>query len=315
MFPFSDVIVLTISLFVLAKSADMVLKNLIKIANSLRWSTFIVSFFILGFATSTPELFVGINAALDNTPQLSLGNVIGASIVLLTLISGLTAFLSGKVVLDSTFARKDLILMNLVIFMPVILLYDLKLSRLDAVIIIITYFVYMIGIYKDRQKLPHPVYPNHKKTSITRHILLFIFGFIGLAIASSFAVDSARDLAEFLNIPILMIGVLIFSIGTNFPELILSITAVKKKQKTIVLGNVLGSTTTNTLVIAIVALIQPFEILDPKVFAVSVIFLALSVFAFSTFTKSKNEISRVEGLFLLSIYSFFVIFEVITKLI
>src|SRR3989344_5218821 len=306
--------VLFVSLIVLAKSADLVVKNLIKTANTIRLSTSVVSFLVLGLATSTPEFFVGVNSAIDKTPQLSLGNTIGATIVLLTLITGLMAVVSGKVVLDSVFAKKDLIIMNFIILLPVALLFDSKLSRLDAVIMFIAYGFYMLRVYNERHRLSHPISLNHKP-GFLRSLLFLILGFVGLAIASNYAVHSARSLAEFLKIPVLMVGVLVFSIGTNFPELILTITAIRKKQKMIVLGNVMGSATTNTLVIALVALIQPFEILDIRLFTVSVFFLATSVVTFSYFVKSKNQITRPEGFALLSLYSFFLIAEIISKLI
>lgn len=309
-----QIIILITSLFILAKSADLVVKNLIKVANILKLSTFIVSFVILGIATSTPELFVGINSVAENSPQLSLGNVMGASIVLLSLITGLTALITGKVVVDTTFTKKDLFIMNVVILMPVLLLYDSKITKLDSIIMFLTYAIHVIGVYQERHKLAHPIANHNHTAKITKRLLIIIFGFIGLALASHYAVHSAIAIATTLKIPVLLLGILLFSVGTNFPELTIAFTALRKKQKTIVLGNVMGSATTNTLIIAIVSFLQPFEILDLNTFVVSVFFLATTVVSFSFFIKSKNEISRLEGLFLLSIYSFFVLSEIITKL-
>ncbi len=306
--------VLLVSLLVLAKSADLVVKNLIKTANTIRLSTFVVSFLVLGLATSTPEFFVGINSAIDKTPQLSLGNTIGATIVLLTLITGLMAVISGKVVLERVFAKKDLLIMNFVILLPLLLLIDLKLSRLDAIIMFIAYGVYMLRVYNERHRLAHPILLDHKH-SLQKSFILLIIGFVGLAFASNYAVHSARTLADLLHIPVIILGILVFSIGTNFPEIILTILALRSKQKMIVLGNAMGSATTNTLVIALVAIIHPFEILDIRVFIISVFFLVSSVLTFSFFVKSKNQISRFEGVALLSLYFIFLVVEVISNLI
>lgn len=310
----SQFLFLIISLLVLAKSADMVVKNLVKIANILRLSTFIVSFLILGIATSTPEFFVGINSVMEKSPQLSLGNVIGASIVLLSLITGLIALITGKVVVDATFTKKDLLIMNLVILLPILLLYDGRIDKVDSVFMLLAYGIYMIRVYQERHKLSHPIANHNHNNHIAKITLKLIVGFIGLAYASHYAVQSAITLATALRIPVLLLGVLLFSVGTNFPELIITLTAIKKKQTTIVLGNVMGSATTNTLIIGIVSLLQPFEVLDFTTFIISVFFLATTVVTFSFFVKSKNEISRLEGTFLLSIYCFFVIFEIISKL-
>jgi cation:H+ antiporter len=307
-------LILLVSLLVLAKSAEVVVKNLIRAANTLRLSTFVVSFIILGFATSTPEIFVGVNSAFENTPQLSLGNTIGATIVLLTLITGLMAVVTGKVVLDAAFAKKDLLVMNFVILLPVLLLYDARLTRIDAILMLLAYGFYILRVYSERSKLSHPISLNHN-SSLWKNFIFLAVGFTGLAIASNFAVDAAAKIAEFLKIPVLMMGILVFSIGTNFPELILTITALRKKQKMIVLGNVMGSATTNTFVIAIVSLIQPFQVMDKGLFSVTVFFLTTSVVMFSFFVKSKNQISRIEGVALLSLYSFFLITEIVLKLI
>lgn len=309
-----NILILITSLFVLAKSADLVVKNLIKVANIMRLSTFIVSFVILGIATSTPEIFVGINSVIEDSPQLSLGNVMGASIVLLTLITGVTALITGKVVVDATFTKKDLFIMNLVILMPVFLLYDSKITKLDSFIMFLTYMVYVIRMYQERHKLSHPIANHNHKSLICKRLFVIVIGFTGLALASHCAVHSAIIIAASLRIPILLLGTLLFSVGTNFPELTIAFTAMRNKQKTIVLGNVMGSATTNTLIIAIVSFLKPFEIQDFATFIISVFFLATTIVSFSFFVKSKNEISRLEGLFLLSIYSFFVIFEIISKL-
>jgi len=238
----------------------------------------------------------------------------GASIVLLSLLTGLTALLSGKVIVDATFTKKDLVIMNFVIILPILLIFDGKLNRLDSIIMFISYAIYVFRIYKERHRLSHPLARINHNNVLVESITFLFFGIIGLAIASNFAVDSARAIAEFLKVPLLLIGILIFSVGTNFPELTIALTAVRKKQKSIVLGNVLGSATTNTLVIALVSFLQPFEVLDLETFTVSVFFLVATVITFSFFIKSKNEISRLEGFFLLSLYFLFVMTEIVTKL-
>jgi cation:H+ antiporter len=306
--------ILAASLYILAKSADLVITNLVKIANTLRLSTFIVSFVILGIATSIPELFVGINSVAANSPQLSLGNVMGSKIVLLSLVTGMTALITGRVVVDAIFTRKDLFIMNLAILAPVLVLYDGKVTRLDSLIIFLVYVVYVVRTYKERHKLSHPIPDRNQSLRILKSASMLVIGFVGLAYASNFAVDVAINIANSLNIPLLFLGILVFSIGTNFPEIIIALSAIRKKQKTIVLGSVMGSATSSSLVIGIVSFLQPFSVTEINMFAVSALFLVMTVIAFSLFVKSKNEISRLEGFFLLSIYSFFVIAEVITKL-
>jgi cation:H+ antiporter len=310
-------IFLIASLLIVGKSAELIIKNLVRLASVLSWNRFIVAFAILGIATSTPEFFVGINSAIDKNPQLSLGNIIGATIVLLGLVVGATAFFSGRVVLSVWFTKKEVYLMNGVIILPIFLLYDAILSRFDAIVIISLYaiYIYIVNyrIHKQNNFPRHTIESETSETKLEKASFSLLMGFLGIFIFSRLAVDSAIFLGNALKIQSLILGILLFSIGTNLPEIVLTFTALKKRAKTIVVGNVLGSATTNSLVLAVVSLIEPIKITDFETFAVSVIFFIATVICFSVIIKSKNDVSKKEGLFLLGIYVAFVITEVVTK--
>jgi cation:H+ antiporter len=313
-----QILILLLSLVILGKSADIVIKNLVRISTILSWNTFVVAFIVLGVATSTPEFFVGINAAIDKTTQLSLGNVMGATIVLLGLVIGSTAYFSGKVALSHFLTKKEIFLMGIIILLPIFLLLDLEFSRIDAVVSACSYCAYIYYMYKSHTK--------HKRdhltttiqqisiTSLQNSALMFLVGFVGVTIASRFAVNNALLIAETLNVPVLIIGVLVFSLGTNLPEIILAFTALRSKNKSIVLGNVLGSATTNTLVISLASIIHPTQINDPEVFITTTLFLFAMVIAFAYFIRSKSDISKEEGLILLGLYGLFVLTEIVTKI-
>ncbi len=318
-----QILLLFVSLFILGKSAEILIKNLVKISSILNWSKFIIAFVILGIVTSTPEFFVGVNSAIDKNPQLSLGNILGATIVLLGLVVGSTAFLSGRVVLSTWFTRKEVYLMNGIILLPILLLYDKILSRFDAFIIIVSYLTYLYLIYSNfqlRRNQNNHQLPNHigleiSEKKLERAVLFLILGFLGVFVFSRFAVNSAVYLGNTLGIQVLILGILIFSIGTNLPELVLTLTALRKKGKTLVVGNVLGSATTNSLILAVVSLIEPIKISDSEPFFVGVIFFIATVTSFLFIIRSKNDISKNEGLVLLGIYILFVITEIVTKII
>src|SRR3990167_4894766 len=118
---FLNLLCLALSLLFLGKAAQVAIKHLTHIAHHLSWNTFVVAFLILGVATSIPEFLIGINSAFDKMPQLSLGNLIGATIVLLTLVVGLSALITGKVKIDSNFSGKDLYITNFILLLPLAL--------------------------------------------------------------------------------------------------------------------------------------------------------------------------------------------------
>lgn len=306
---------LILSLIFIGKSAQVAIKHLTHIAKALSWNSFVVAFLILGVATSTPELLIGINSALDNTPQLSLGNLIGATIVLLTLLVGLTALITGRVGIDVSFSKKDLFVTNFVLLFPLALFYDNYFSRLDSLAVLLVYGFYITKVYFDRRHVKDESLEKLIDGNLIKHFLIFLLAFGVVAISSKVAVESAEFIAETIKIPLLLMGVLFFSIGTNLPEMAVTATSIKKHNTSLVGGNVLGSATTNSLIIAILGLIKPIKVYETNLLMVSVFFFTISVLVFSYFVKSKSEISRIEGFFLLSIYCFFLIFEIITKLV
>jgi cation:H+ antiporter len=313
---FFQFILLFASLYVLAKFAEFTIQNLLKIARILGLSSFFVAFIILGTATSIPELLVGINAALNNTPELALGNLMGETIVLLTLTISIAAIIAGRVKINYQFGKQNLLIMIAVLLLPIFLLRDMEFSRQDAMITIIAYSFYVIKIYRNRYEVTPETHSIGKKQSkLIKAFLYFILGFAGIAISANYAVDRAVEIALALNIPILLIGVLAFSVGTNFPELVIAITALRKKEKSLVAGNILGSAVTNSFVLAVVALIRPINIEQSDIFTVSAFFFVATVILFSFFISSRNDVSRLEGLMLLSLYSFFLITAVVVSLI
>lgn len=308
--------VLVISLLALAKSAEVVVRNLVRIGHILSWSTFVVAFLILGIVTSTPEFLVGINSAFDRTPELSLGNLIGATIVLLTLISSTVAIVSGRLTLNPWLSFKQLLIMDAVILLPIFLLYDAALTKIDGLLMMLAYIFYALWMFSQRERFTHQIsHNNAQEIKLAKAGIVFVLAFLGVVISSRFAVTSAVTIADFLNVPIFLIGILVFSLGTNLPELILTITALSKNQKTVIVGDLLGSATTNTLVLSLVALIQPFKISDLEVFSVSVFFLVLSVVVFTLLIRTKNEISKDEGFVLLGIYLVFLVTQVLSRLV
>ena len=113
-------------LFVLAlvKSGAVAVKKLVAISRYFRISEYILAFILMAFATSLPEFFVGINAALSKTPILSLGNIIGSNIVNLSFILGVVVIISKGMRIESKIAKRDAWLVFFISILPLLLLID-----------------------------------------------------------------------------------------------------------------------------------------------------------------------------------------------
>lgn len=299
-------LVLGIGLFILGKSAHYVIIAVTRIGHNLGISQFITGYVILGVATSTPEIFVGINAALDNIPQLSLGNLFGANIVLLTLISGMAALLNGGVNIKHELGHGGRLLqIVMLIVAPLVVLLDGNLTRLDSLFLLITFVGYLLYLYHFSPKDSKPVGNSLMNHKFLHTLFLFGAGLLGLIVASKAVVFSSTEMAALLNIPPIIVGVLLLALGTNLPEISVVLAAVKKNRTNLVIGDVLGSASTNTLVIAMVGLMRPFSISDQTSFRITSLFMVIALAFFFLFTKSKNNLSKSEGIFMLAVYLVF----------
>ncbi len=298
---------------VLVKSADVLVGALVKIAYFLNLSEFTVGFIIMALATSIPELFIGISSAFNKTPVLSLGDVIGSNILDLTLVAGLIIILAkGIKVKGQTVNKNNLYILAIVIIL-LLLSLDQNLSRLDGGILLLIYSVYITKQFAERKKFKK-ILKNGIITGIPTQFLLFLIGVVALLISASFVVEFASLIALDLNLPLVLVGLIVVSIGTSLPELVFEIKAVTSGHKGMAMGDLLGSFITNiTLVIGIVALISPIVIENFILFLTSAVFMLLIVFIFVLFTRSKKELSWQEGMILIMFYIGFVIIELIAR--
>src|SRR3989344_7956519 len=133
-------LILAVSLFALGKSAEYLVTPVTRLGFILRLSQFITGFILLGITTSIPEISVAVNSIANSTPELSLGNLLGANIVLMTLVAGLTAIVAHGIILKHEFRQPLRIAqIAILIFSPIIVLIDSHLSRLDG--------LFLLGLY------------------------------------------------------------------------------------------------------------------------------------------------------------------------
>lgn len=306
---FFYVILLVISGILMAKAAEIIVNSLIMIARFLKMSEFAVSFILMATATSLPELFVGINAALDGNSVLALGNIIGSNIVDLTLVVGITVLLVQNIRVRSAIAKKDSAYMFLLSTFPFIFLLDGSLSRLEGITLVCFYLLYISRLLKMKNEFSK--YPNHVSAKKAFYSLLhFLIGMILLIGISKILIFAAEKLAINLGIPLPLIGLVLVAIGTSLPELIFETKAVKKSHSEMVLGDLMGSVITNaTLVLGITAIINPIEIQVKSIFYSSIIFLFFVLLLFNIFIRTERKLETIEAIILIFVYIGFIIVE------
>jgi len=300
--------VLVASAIVLSRSSVYLIDRLTRIAIKLRVSEYLVGFVIMAVATSLPELAVGITSAIDANPTLSLGNVLGSNILNLTLVLGLAALVAGGLRLETQVRNREVFYMDLIAISPLILLLDGHLSRIEGVILLILFAIYMYTlIFQSREY--HKVYKNHKRDgSIWKELALLLLGTAVLVGSADVLVRSAQELALALNMPEIIIGIFLIALSTSLPEIATAIPAAIRRQGGLVMGNLIGSTVTNsTLILGVTALISPITIQAPEIFGASALTLVVTLFFFTIFVRSGYRISRVEAITLILGYIAYIV--------
>ena len=311
-----SIVFFIISSAVMITSSTFLVKSLIKIARFLRISRFTAAFIIMAFATALPELFVGISSAVSKIPSLSLGNVIGSSMLHLTLLMGIFILLGNGIKVDSKKIGKDIYLALFSITLLIILfIIGNSLSRIDGAILLAFFALSYYRIFRRRKKFRGQL--KRKKTRRLDIILdsfIFVLAFFVLLYSSGYVVRYASLIALNLQVPQLIVGLLLLSFSTTLPELTFGIRAIKMKHKEMVLGDLTGGVVTNLcLVVGLVAIIQPIKT-SLLAFLISSLFLFVSAFVLITFMKSEKELKNGEGIALILIYVLFMIIESLTKI-
>ncbi|MBS3080792.1 sodium:calcium antiporter [Candidatus Pacearchaeota archaeon] len=313
-----NIIYFAVSALFMIIAGIFLVKSLVHISRFLGISEFSAAFIIMAFATSIPEFFIGVTSALSGNPSLSLGNVIGANILDLTLIMGIIVLSVKEIKIKSDGISKDLYFMLIAITL-VVLLFSIgrELSRIDGIILLVVFFFHTVNVFRKRKKFEKQKIKKTKnfKNKLNKFywLLIFLIALIGLFVSSNFVVKYAVNLAEDLKLPQIFVGLFLISIATTLPELVFGLSAVNLKHKVMAVGDQVGTVVMNsTFILGTVALIKPItaEFLP---FIISGIFMFVAAFIFTTFVLTGKKIEKNEAISLILIYVLFIIFEIFVK--
>lgn len=283
---------LIVSLAVLIWGADKFVDNSSNLAKRFGVNELTIGLTVVALGTSAPEIFVGISSVLNNSENIALGTVVGSNISNIALIFGVSC-------IGISFIPKKTPIIQLVPFLISASLlgyvfFDLKVSKFDGFLLLITfvYFLYVINNNKNNQ-LGFVNESENQKTLLT--LFFLTVGLIALIFGSRYAVIYAENIALYLNISELIIGLTIIAIGTSLPELAATISAISKKKTDMVVGNVIGSNVLNiTLVVPIIGFFsntQLDQVLLSRDFLIMI--LATVIFMLVVIFYSSRNISLI----------------------
>jgi len=302
-------------------AGNWLVKSLSDISETLGIKQFTVAFLLMSLATSSPELFIGVNSALRGISELSLGNIIGQNIIHFTVAIFICVIISGGFYVKSKAIINTAFFSGFMALFPLILIMDGDLSRIDGLILIGLFCIYIFRMLKNSKthdKKYDDLDIKNDRTILEKFRLffkdfgIFILGSALLLIASYGIVTSSMFFAEALDIPLVLIGVLIVGLGTALPEVYFSAFSAKSGAVELMAGNLLGSTVVSTsLVLGIVSIISPINNIEFLSYFLSRVILFISVILFIFFMLSDKKITTREGWLLLMIYVIFVATEIL----
>ncbi len=233
------------------------------LARKLKLSNLIIGLTVVGFGTSMPELMVSLQAALKDTPDIVVGNVVGSNIANILLIMGMGALIYP---MDSKSAgiQRDVAVMIVATIGLLVLAYRGGIDRLDAQIMLGCLVAYLVVVYLLERRNPEPEHAVHSSVSemgIFMAMAGVSMGLLALVVGADSLVKGATNIARDFGISEAVIGLTLVAVGTSLPELAVTLIAAFKRQSDIALGNLIGSNIFNILgILGITGLIAPIAI-------------------------------------------------------
>lgn len=262
------IVAIVLGLGVLVWSADKFVDGAVGVAKFCGMSTLLIGMVIVGFGTSAPEMVVSAISAMQDAPELALGNAYGSNIANIALILGVTAIISPVIVVRKALVR-DLPVLIAVTAVAIFQAMDGSISRLDGIVVLLVFAgVMTFNVVSElRQKKGVAAEETvaselgeSEKLSLGKSILWLVLGLALLVASSRALVWGAVEIARALGVSDLLIGLTIVAVGTSLPELASSIAAARKGENDLAIGNIIGSNLFNTLmVVGIAAMIAPMH--------------------------------------------------------
>jgi len=312
------VLILLGSFFLLAFSGKWLIDAMSRIGMYFKLKEFVLAFFVVGIGSTMPNLIIGVVSAANKIPELSFGDVVGSNIFDISIVIGLAALISrGGLSSNSRTVQGSIIFIAIVALLPLFLILDGNLSRLDGILLLGVFTIYIFWLFSKKDRFTK-VYENcprkFKTVEIIRDVIVILIGLVLLLAGGQGIVKFATYFYQAFNFPLGMIGLFVVPLGTCMPEAFFSLQAARKGQDWMILGNIMGNVAiTSTFVLGTVSLIAPIKITDFSPFIIARIFFIIAVMSFFIFAKTGQKITKREGFILIAVYIVFLIVEILMR--
>lgn len=296
---FVPYVLLVLGFLFLVKGADLFVDGSSSIAKHMKIPSVIVGLTIVAMGTSAPEASVSITAAISGNSDISLGNIVGSNIFNFLVVIGVSALIFPII------SHKDIIKRDLwwnlgITGLLLLLILDRKIGRIDGAILLLGMALYLFVVIKNAVK-NRTEESKEELISVPKSIIFMVIGLAAIICGGNFVVDNASIIAKSLGLSETLIGLTIVAIGTSLPELVTSVTAAKKKEAGIALGNAVGSNLFNILfILGASSVLTPINVAS-ELFIDTIILIAVGILIF-IFSYTGRRTNRIEGLICTLLY-------------
>lgn len=296
-----DLLWLVVGFVLLVKGADWFVDGSAGIAARMGIPQLIIGLTIVAMGTSAPEAAVSISAAFKGSADITIGNIVGSNIMNILIILGLTSVIVPIAVAKSTI-RIESPFMIAITALLLVLGLDGTIALVDGLILLVAFVAYLTYLFICAKKNPAEEEEEAEKKPVWKLLVFMVVGLAAIVLGSNFAVDGATGIAQILGLSERFIGLTIVALGTSLPELFTSVSAARKGNADIAIGNIVGSNIFNILfVVGVSSVIIPVPfaagfIVDTAVaIAAGVLLIACCL--------SKKKLTRVGGIIMLVSYA------------
>ena len=335
---FTKAVLFVLGLILLVKGSDFFVNSAMRIAKRLGVSEFVIGLTLVALGTSIPEMGAAIVASIKRQSGIVIGNVLGSNVANIGLIMGIVAVL-WVLKTNRQMLKRDGYIMLFAAVLSYIFLLNGVVSRIEGLVFLTLYIVYVLFVIETRSKLDHVYHfkdfatylfkfsylrtiskglfqGNHEKRkdqgkdTFNKGGILRELGIVALSITAifygaKFLVEEAVFFANLFHVPQTIIGLSLIAIGTSLPELGVSLSAARKGFGNIVIGNIIGSNIANVfLIMGIASIISPLSIIKSTIL-VSAPFMIFMTLLFLFFIWSRWQIERLEAIIFLLLYGAF----------
>ena len=314
---------LLIGLIVIIKGGDIFVTAAVKLARLTGIPKIIIGATIVSFATALPELLISALAVAQGSTDLSFGNNIG-SIIFNTAVVLAISLIFSPTKIRYQYKQKGLLMLFSIIFLFFAAI-DLIISYQDALILSLFLVIFVYYCFKDSKILEMDEFDDCEKVALLPCVIRFMIGGACIALGAQLLINNSIALAKIFNVSERVIGLTIVGMGSSLPELVTTITSIKKKEYTIGLGNILGANILNITLIPIICTIitkgnltinlqklSVFKDAVPNTLLIDIPFAIIIIAIIVLPGMIRRYLSRWQGVVLLILYIVYLSFLLIT---